>query len=396
MKSVFMTVAFICLTIVNVASASDIVIWQQELTCDQNLRCKPVAMSVDNKNNELIILGTSRSFDTRETDLQLWKIDPNGTVKTRKSLGLLSDRDLLIAVASWGIEVAVEPDTGDIVRLKIDDANNISLSVINRNMQINEVKLNTQLSKISEPLILHDMIPYKNDCLLLVGQDSDGGVVIKTDLSGNMVWEKSFDTGKTDILFSLDLDPEDRSFYVAGLSVLTSSAMSFAEAATVCLLHYDNNGELIASDFFEGGLAPWPTSSPKVICLPSGIVLVVYDKSKNGIATELYAKAYTKELTPLWEKLILQTQEDGPPAAFDICAITEDRFVLAGQVNLFDLRVYEYGANGTILQTLELDGETGAGYIYVDYLDEKILVAYASENQEYKEESKTKVMALKP
>jgi hypothetical protein len=394
MKSIFVTVTLICLAIVNGASASDIVIWQQELTFDQNLRCKPAAMSVNKKNDELIILSTSESSEKRETDLQLWKINPNGTVKTKKSLGLLSEYNSLNAIAV-GIKVAVRHDTGDIVRLKLDDINNISLSVINRNMQVSEVKLNIPTPKIAGSLILHDMVSYPNDCLLLVGQDRDGGVVIKTELSGNMVWEKPFDTGKTDILHSLARDPEDSSFYVAGISVSTSSAMSFADAATICLLRYDNNGEIIGSDFFEGGLAPWASSFPEVICLTSGIVLVVYDKSPNGMATELYARAYTKELILLWEKLILQTEEDGPPANFDICATTEDRFVLAGIVNIMDLRVYEYGANGTILQSLELDGKVGVGGMYVDYIDEKILVAFKASTQESVKEEKIKLMAIK-
>jgi hypothetical protein len=408
MKSIFMT--FICLIIVNVicfpvgdvVAASESVIWQQELTSDPNLKCKPVAMSVDNKNNELIILGTSESSGIRETDLQLWKIDPNGTVKTRKSLGLLSEYNLLIAQAVSGIKVAVKPYTGDIVRLKLDDVNNTSLSVVSRNMQASEVKLNTPTPKVPGTLILRDMISCQNDRSLFVGQDEDGGVVMKTDLAGNMVWKKSFidtgksdDTKKTDILNSLASDPQGSSFYVAGLSATTASKMSFAKAATVCLLRYDNEGKIIASDFFEGGLAPWPSSFPKVICLPSGTVLVVYDKSKNGIATELYAKAYTKDLTPLWEKPILQTKENGPSAYFDICATTKDRFVIAGQVNFSDLRVYECGANGTILQTLELDGEIGSGGIYVDYLDGKILVAYAAKTQENEKEAKIKLMALK-
>jgi len=397
MKSILVTVTFICLNIVNVVTASDSVIWQQELTFDPNLTCKPVAMSVDNKNNELIILGTSESSDTKKTDLQLWKIDPKGTVKTKKSLGQLSEHNKVIAEAALGLKVAVKPDTGDIVRLNPDDDGSNSLSVINRNMQTSEVKLNTPTPKVPGTLMSRDMMSCQNGNTLLVGKDGDGGVVMKTDLAGNAVWKKSFvGTGESDILNSLARDPEDSSFYVAGLSFTAASKMTFTDAATVCLLRYDNDGKIIASDFFKGGLAPWASSLPKVICLSSGIVVVVYDKSKNGKATELYAKAYTKELTPLWEKLILQTKEDGPPAYFDICATAEGRFVLAGQVNFQDVRVYEYGANGTILQTLELDEETGAVGIYVGYLDEKILVAYTAMPQENEKKAKIKLMALKP
>ena len=400
MKSIFVTVTFICLTIVNVAAASDIVIWQQELTFDPNISIYAVAMSVDNKNNELIILGTSEFSSKREADLQLWKIDPNGTVKTNKSLGLLSKHDSLKAVG-FGIKVAVKPDTGDIVRLNSDDVNSTSLSVINRNMQTSEVKLNTPAPKVPGTLKLRNIISCQNDFSLLVGQDGEHGVVMKTDLAGNIVWKKSFvdtgktdDIGKTDILNSLALDPDGSSFYVAGLSFTVTSKMSIANP-TFCLLRYDNNGEIIASDFFEGGLSPWPQSLPKVICLPSGIVVVVYDKRKNLMDTELYARAYTKELTPLWEKPILHSKELGMSESFAICATAEDRFVFAGRANVFDLRVYEFGSDGTILQTLELDEEISAGGIYVDYLDEKILVAYTARIQENEKEAKIKLMALK-
>jgi hypothetical protein len=133
---------------------------------------------------------------------------------------------------------------------------------------------------------------------------------------------------------------------------------------------------------------------PKIIYLPCGIVLVVYDKSNTGVSRELYAKAYTIDLTPLWEKQILQTKEDGPPARFDICATGEDRFVLANKDNIIDLT--EYKVDGTILRTLEFDGEAGAGDIYVDYMDGKILLASTSKLKENEKEAKIKLLALKP
>lgn len=395
MKSIFTTI--ICLAVANVVvAASDAVIWQQELSCGSNLTCKPRAIMVDSKNNELIVLGSSESSDTREVDLQLWKIDPNGTVKNNKSLGLLSEYGSFV-VGPFGIKTCIMPNTGDIVGLKLDDVNNISLFVTSRSMQSIAIKLNTPPRKLSETLILHDMISCQNDNLLFVGQDrGKDGIVIRTDLAGNVIWEKIFDREQVDILSSITCTADGTDFYVVGMSASMAGKMSFANAATVYLLRYGGNGELKASDFFEGGLAPWPSSLPKVIYFPSGIVLVVYDKSVNGMATELYAKAYTRELTPLWEKQILQTKEDGPPALFDICVTPEDRFVLAGKVNFRDLRVYEYKADGTILQTLELDGEVGAGGIYVDYLDGKILVASATRLTENEKKAKIKLLALKP
>lgn len=396
MKSIF--VSFICLSMVNVAIASDAVIWQQELSCGSNLICTPGAIIVDKTNNEAIILGTSKVSHESEANLWLWKIDSNDTVTNNKSLGLLSKYGSYM-VRVFGIKANIMPNTGDILRLKLDDANSISLSVTNRNMQSITVKLNTPARKLPGTLMLHDMISCQNDNLLLVGQDrGKDGIVMRTDMAGNVIWEKIFNHGQTDVLSSITCDPDGTDFYVAGLSASTSGKMSFADAATVYLLRYDGNGELKASDFFEGGLAPWPSSLPKVICLPSGVVIVVYDKSKNGIATELYVKAYTQELIPLWEKQILQTSENGPPAPFDVCSTFENRFVLAGLINFRDLRLYECKADGTILQTIELDGEVSGGDVgvYVDYLPEKILVVYPTKSLENAKDVKIKVLALRP
>jgi len=391
----FILTTIICLTIVNIAAASDAVLWRQEFACDPNSTCKPREMVIDKLNDEAIILGTSKAQGTTEANLWLWKINNNGTVVNNKSLGLLSEYNSFIAKTLFGIKATVKQDNGDIVRLKLDDANTISLSVTNRNMQSRTVKLNTPARKLPGTLILHDMVSCQNDNLLFVGQDGKDGIVMRADMQGNVIWEKVFDHGQVDILSST-YTANGTDFYVVGLAASTSGEMSFANAATICLLRYDENGELKTSDFFEGGLAPWPTSLPKVIAFSSGEVLVVYDKSKDVKTIELYAKAYTKELTPLWEKQILQTQENSPPAPFDICVAPEDHFVLASKVNFRDLRVYEYKTDGTILQAIELEGEIGAGGIYIDYMDGKILVACTSKLKENEKEAKIKLLALKP
>jgi hypothetical protein len=70
--------------------------------------------------------------------------------------------------------------------------------------------------------------------------------------------------------------------------------------------------------------------------------------------------------------------------------------VLAVIVNYWDLRIYEYEADGTILQTLDLNGEVGAGGIYVDYLDGKVLLAFATKLKENEKVSKIKLLAMEP
>ena len=394
MKSIFAT--FICLTMFNVAVASDAVIWQQDLSCDSNSECRPGAMVVDSKNNEVTILGTSQRLNTREADFWSWTIDPNGSVTHKNSLGPVSQYNSLV-MRSLGIRAIVNPNTSGIVRLTMDDVNSVSLSITGRNMQSRTSKLGIR-QKRSETFLLHDMTSCQNDDLLFVGQENLNGILMKTDLTGNVLWKKLFHHGQTNILSSIARIPDGKDYYVVGMSVSMAGKMTFAGPATVCVLRYDGNGELKGSDFFEGGLAPWPTSFPKVICLPSGIVMVVYDKSRNGKETELYLRAYTPELELLYQKQILKTKEEGPPAFFDICATNENRFALAGVINYSDLRIYECDADGTILQTVELDGEIKVAGIrvYIDYLAGKIFVAFATRPQENAKDVKIKLLALKP
>jgi len=393
MKSIFVTI--LCFIIVNVAIASDAIIWQQELSCDSNSEYRPGAMVVDSISNEVVIFGTSeQNMDTRKSNLWLWKIDPNGSVKNRKSLGLLSQYNSFM-VGPFGIKATVKPNTGEIVRLKLDDVNSISLSVTDRNMQSRTAKLGIRWKR-SETFLLHDMTSYQNDDLFFVGQENKDGIVMKTDLTGNVVWKKIFNHGQTNILSSVARAPDGENFYVAGISVLLSDKAKLPDPLTVCALRYGSSGELKESNFFQGGIAPLIGIFPKVICLPSGIVLVVYDNTRIGTAPGLCVKAYTPELEPLYEKQILKTKEKTPPTRFDICATEQNHFVLAANVNIGDLRVYECDADGTILQTVELDREIGAGGVYVDYLAGRIFVAYATKLKENAKEAKIKLLALKP
>jgi hypothetical protein len=120
----------------------------------------------------------------------------------------------------------------------------------------------------------------------------------------------------------------------------------------------------------------------------------LYDKSANGRATELYSRAYTRDLDLLWEKQVLQTKEDGPPALFDVCATTESRFAIASKTDYWNLRVHEYGTDGVLLRTTALDGDVGTGKVCVDYLPGRIIVASTARVND--EEGKIKILALEP
>ena len=183
--------------------AADSIIWQKEISIDSNSSCQPGAMMVDKKNNEVIILGAPVETNTKEPVFLLWKIDPNGNIKQKRPLGLVSKNELL-TVGSLGLKAVVKPDTGDIIRLNMsdDDSNNISLSITSSNMQYRTVKFDVS-RKRSQVFQLNDMTTYQNENLLFAGQGNQNGVVMKTDLAGNVLWRKIFDISQTNIFSSI-------------------------------------------------------------------------------------------------------------------------------------------------------------------------------------------------
>lgn len=55
----------------NIAGASDSVIWQKEIEAEPNSVCRPYKLMVDNKNKEVIIIGTAALPVRNEYQLRL-------------------------------------------------------------------------------------------------------------------------------------------------------------------------------------------------------------------------------------------------------------------------------------------------------------------------------------
>lgn len=172
--------------------------------------------------------------------------------------------------------------------------------------------------------------------------------------------------------------------------------MLFSEPYRVRIVRYDSDGEIKSKDFFDGGIAPFPTNFPKVCFLSSGIVIVANDKNSKNTATNLYVDAYSAELKTLYEKQIFKTGENSPQAHFNICSSGQNRFVIAVAADTGDLLVYECDENAKILQTFELPEAVSGSEAYVEYLDGRIFAAFSTKLKGNQREGKIKFLALKP
>lgn len=382
----------LCISMFYGAGTSDAVVWRRELGSQPDSTYKPVAMAVDNIGGEVIVLGTSRRIDTEGSEIMSWRIQQDGHITRTGSLGSASKRlDFMMRV--FGMKATTALVTGDLVQLRSQGQDDLSVAITDKNLHTRNIELGVSSSRTQKLLL---GVAACQDGLLVVGQSrGKDGVVIKSDMGGNVLWEETFDRKEIEVLSSVACAPGRSDCYVAGISASVVGDMTFDKAAIVCMLRYDSRGELIRGDFFEGGFAPWPTSMPKVVCLPSGVVLVAYDAG-DGKSTDLHARAYARDLTVLWDKQVLKTGGDSLPVSFDICAGHEDRFVLAAIVDIGDLRIYEYEGEGTLLQAIMLEEETGLGRVHVACLPQRILVAAPTSLKENEEEGRIKLLAVRP
>jgi len=229
-------IAFLCFAAINCTIAAENILWKRPIRCDSNSVCTLGAMTIDSLENRVILLGTSEQRNKKETHFQLWKIDPNGENIQTKSLGKASEVNKLMTRV-LRMKATVNPKSGDTIGLNMfSDTNGVSLSITDKNMQSRKTKIASE-QKWSKGLLLNDMISCPNDRLIFVGKDSNSnGVVIKTDLTGKVIWKKTLDLGQNEVLSSGACSKDGNHFYVAGLSASIIGKMQFSSAATICLL----------------------------------------------------------------------------------------------------------------------------------------------------------------
>ena len=371
------------------------ILWEKEIVFEPNSSSQPLALVADDKNNEVILLGTSIHSNPKEDNNWLWIMDTDGNIKKKQSLGRASKFEGM--ARALGAKAMLRLDDGTILKFNVSDESEpsrASITTIDKNFQSSTAKMFSWTRGVK----IRDWTALKNDKLIFVGQSPDSnGIVLETDLAGKMIWQKTFDKGQTEILSSIAISPDGNDFYVTATSVSLVDQTRLPDPPTVYVLMYDKNGEFKKSDSFEGGYSALLGITPKVICLPSGTVIVIYDNTKKGVSTGLYLKAYTPELKTIIEKQILITKEKSPPNLFDICTTEKNHFVLAAEVNGLDLSVFECDSDGAILQTLERKRTIGGGgRVFANYLAGKIFLTFASALKDNERDNKIKLLAIKP
>lgn len=370
------------------------VLWQRQFGGGSSLTCSLGAATFNKTDNRLFIVGTSfHPKDCSKGEFWFWEVDQMGKmVKKMAFKQAPKDGDAIIELDSKLIK-GLAASHGEIFAVARFDASTQSFMKMGRRRKIRFNKHIAGKDPKKQDILILKMIKLPDDNFLLVGRDFSGnGLIIKVDLKGNKVWERTYDSGRFE--FFTDGAPvgDEGGFLVVG------SAANYEESSIgpsdIWILRCDQKGNIVTETFFPGNPLPLG-KDPQVCQLDSGKFVLAYDKNLQtmAMATDLRIRAFSPDLKVLWEKQVLESKQ-GPPILFKIVAIPEGGFVVGNCVEYDDLRVYQYGEGGNKLGALCIDNMIWLGNFSLACIEDKAFVVSQTLPKDGDETSKVRVTAI--
>ncbi|MCK4914232.1 MAG: hypothetical protein KAI59_06625 [Planctomycetes bacterium] len=366
-------------------------IWQKEIVCDPNTGCYPCAVAADVFSNKLVIYGTRMKSIIDGGDFMFWEINPDGSILQEIRIGSVPGKPTTLPLSKVS-DMIIKSDN-NIIALGRFDSNTPSSSLLTINQTTGSsskpTKVSTKSQKKYNNIIITKLLS-SNNSIVLAGHQGTDGLLIKLDNNGNEKWNVPFDLGKTEIF--TDAAVKSNVIYVTGITVNIREAnkMGFGSETKNFLLIYDVDGQLLKQDYFKGVCS---TKLPQVTQLENGNVLVAYDKSEDITATDLNVRAYSPDLTLLWETQVVEAEGSGPPGYFKIIAVSGDRFFIGAVFNGGELVIVECSSNGQVIERWSLGKIVGPyGELHIEALGGKVYAVFGTPS--YGNFQNVKIMAL--
>jgi prepilin-type N-terminal cleavage/methylation domain-containing protein len=176
----------------------------------------------------------------------------------------------------------------DAIIVKYDTSNNI---VWNKNFGGSNFELYNEIVSVADGVVAAGYSGSTTGDMTGLSKGSDDAIIVKYDVSGNVVWKKSFGGSKTDYFTSLISQTDG--FVAVGYS--RSSDVDLASlnkgAADGIIVKYDLNGNVVWKKTFGGtGDDFYYKCDLQLDGISDGIIVVGSTKSSNGDLTGLSFK----------------------------------------------------------------------------------------------------------
>jgi hypothetical protein len=368
------------------------VLWQRQFG-EPDISYSPGAAALSDLNNHLMIMGISYEPPAYfQVKLRLWEIDANGS-----KLADITVKDVPEAVmlSSEFIRDIAVSQTGDIFVVgEVNEAEQSFMKLDARGRPILSKPIVEDSGQKGHPIMR--IVPLADSTFILLGVHSSGkGLVMKYNSDCNKLWEKTYDFGKGKVIsFKNGARAGNQGqFAVVGCSTDIDKDWSVNQQ-NIVIMFCDASGKMIKQAIFPG--SSLPNDVPTICRFNPDNFVVSYDRIIDSRSSAFRLKCFDSSLTPLWEKESISTTRltDGWLVVKSI-PVTGGGFVVAGTVNVSDLRVFKYDPNGNLLDSLTVKGVVRSPAIQVVCMADRAFIVMETSSQEEITKTEIKVIAVR-
>lgn len=176
-------------------------------------------------------------------------------------------------------------------------------------------------NNIGEGIRISKIIPTADGKLLLIGAQSSDSFLMKIDISGEVLWSKKSDRGKSE-MFVDGVGTDEGNFVLIENS--GKIEQFFMGTSDVWIAKYDSKGEKLSDKSFSGRYG-------NIVRGIKGSYAIVYDRSST-VGQDIRVKALDKNLVEMWDVNDMATQFG--LERFKSGSLASGDYVVAGLMNL--------------------------------------------------------------
>lgn len=236
----------------------------------------------------LFIIGSSSSFN--DEDVYAIKTTDNGSVQWAQPFRPVKPNQIYNESAGY---TAIETSTGNILiggrTMGFETGSGSFLSFL---MMIDPEgnELWTQIYDFQ--FAVHAIAETEDDGFVFTGRLEDNTTIVKTDLTGNIIWKQSLSSGNS---------KEFNNILVTEKGYLIGGNQPFSNTDQIRLIQTNKEGELLWTQLYEGkGVSRLEKMIPH---LDGGFILAGFTQSTNSEATDRYLVHLDDRGALIWERI---------------------------------------------------------------------------------------------
>ncbi len=318
--------------------------WERRLG-DDHLQQRSNAMVLSKQNGRLFVAGISTLAGISGKSGKFWIWEVNQSGEKTKEIEIKNPRgDRQLRSGYSYVKDISELDNGDLILIIEFEIDQPSLVRIGKNGKTIFIK---EFLKQGSHIVLNKIVAMRDGNLLLIGRNRDNAYLLKTDISGKILWDKIIDYGKTDFFTDGISIGEGRTLLIGNFGLSDKKGIWSSD---MLISKINDNGKKLKEISFPG-------RHGNVTKGHNNSYVVVYDKSEST-SQDIWVRAMSSDLNILWETQVLTVNPGF--AKFKIERVPSSGYIVTG-------------SNRGRLWVARIDNQGKLVWSYVDKFDPKTM-----------------------